>query len=261
LPTDRNTLMDALICYNLLKNLDTNLLREAVRECLVQSLRACEADNRQQMLKLALFGLETALACQDQIGEAAALIHMGIAYAQLHNFDQARRLLGRAKRIYQRNPDRRHRHNEGITAYGLGLICEYHGYPTTNLEPHNYRAKSIGHYQEALDLFEDVKRNYAAVGDNRRFRDIQMVCNDVQGRIASLIPQAYIEATEYSISSSANQDETSPHLQSGADSDILPDPKASPDRTWEALVPQDVEQNIEQSNIQPDVIGLDEGLT
>ena len=212
--------MDALICYDLLKGIDTDLLRRSVRDCLYQSLMACEADDCQKMLELARFSLQTALACQDQIGKAVSLIHLGMAHAQVGKFNQARDYLERAKRICQRNPVRRHRHNEGIAAFGLGLIYQYHGYGLAGSEVYDSQAKSIGYYQQALDLFKDIERDYAAAGDDRRFRLIRAICADVRERIDSQIPQGYLEPDAYRVSPSDDY-KAAPDPQPSANSHVL----------------------------------------
>jgi hypothetical protein len=177
--------IDTQICYELLKRLDTRLLSQPVRDSLVQSLWACEADDKQQMLVLAKSGLRAAWAFQDHHGETVALIHLGIANALSGSHGLAADLLGAAKRCCRLEPAQRYRCNEGIATFGLGLL-ERCGHPGAEFRG---RAKVIAYYRDALALLEDANRYYAAIGDGVRYREIRAVCDDLRWRITAQIPR------------------------------------------------------------------------
>ncbi len=79
----------------------------------------------------------------DQVGESVALIYQGVAWVQMGQFDRAVEKCLPARQICRRNPGQQH--NEGLAAYGLGLIFQYRG---------GQANKVVGYYGEALGLLE-----------------------------------------------------------------------------------------------------------
>jgi tetratricopeptide (TPR) repeat protein len=167
--------MNAHECYNFLKRLNTDSLSGASREYLDRSCHACKANDEQSMLELARSCLSITLECKDQAGQAAALIHLGMAHARQEQFDEAIQNCLEAKRIYHRSPDQRY--NESTVAYGLGLIYQQCG-PLS---------KAISYYEEAIRLLRQVRNDHAATGNKEQFTFIQVMSDRIEQHIASLL--------------------------------------------------------------------------
>lgn len=167
--------MNADECYSLLTRLNTDSLSGASREYLDRSCLACRMNDEQSMLELAQFCLSVTLECKNQVGQAAAMTHLGIAYALQKQFDEAIQNCLEAKRIYHRSPDQRY--NEGTVAFGLGLIYQQCG-PSS---------KAISYYEEAIGLLRQVRNDHAATGNKEQFAFIQMMSDRIKQHIVNLL--------------------------------------------------------------------------
>ncbi len=167
--------MNAHECHDFLKRLDTDSLSGASREYLDRSCQACETSDEQSMFELAQLCLNVTLACKDQVGQATALIPLGIAYARQGLFDEAIQACLEAKRIYHRSPDQRY--NESTASYGLGLIYQQYGIPS----------KAISYYEQAIRLLQQVRNDYAATGNKKQFTVVQMMSDRIDKHIANLL--------------------------------------------------------------------------
>lgn len=212
--------MDAQICHRLAKRLDISLSSVAVQESLDQSLSACEAGDEGLMIELAQIAKQMAWECRDHKGVAAASIHIGMAYAQMNQFDQAINACEQARRIYHRDPTRQQRLGEGIATYGLGLIFQHHSiwlYSDQAKAIGNLRARAVGYYQESLSLLEQAMQHYASVGDQRQFRNLREIHQDISQRIACQIPTVYVDGEKYRLVPVEAADHTFPDLQPDID--------------------------------------------
>jgi len=169
-----NLNIDAQACDALVGHLDADLLHKGVQGYLYLSLGACNSNNGKEMLGLAEKAEKIAAEVEDETGKATALAYQGTAYAQINQFGKAKNAYKKAKRIFHRHENQR---NESIVAYGLGLIHQQNG----------DSSEATGYYEEALKLLEGVRREYAAAGKNKQYQDIQTICNDLNGRITSLV--------------------------------------------------------------------------
>lgn len=200
--------MDAQTCYEIVKLLDTDS-QGVTQKHLAQSLLACEAGNVELMLELAQTAWQVAWRGRDQLGEAAALFHLGLAYAQMNRLDWAEFAIERARQIYRREPDPRQRYNEGLAVYSLGLIWQQRSVysPTLKLDVGDSRAASC--YQEALELLQQASHSYAIAGNSDRFQAVQRVCDQVYEQSADQLPIIYIEGEAYQPVPPADQAEGS----------------------------------------------------
>jgi tetratricopeptide (TPR) repeat protein len=124
---------------------------------------------------LAQFCLNVTLECKDQAGQAAAQIHLGMAYALQKKFDGAIQNCLEAKRIYHNSPNQRY--NEGTVACCLGLIYQQRG----------SSSKAIGYYEEAIRLLRQVRNGHAATGNKEQFAFVQTMSEEIEQHIASLL--------------------------------------------------------------------------
>ncbi len=212
--------MDAQICHSLVKRLDISSIQQVVQDSLIQSCCACEASEEHLMIELAQTAQQIARGCRDQIGQATASIHLGMAYAHKNQFDKAISACEQAKRIFHRDPARRQRHGEGMAAYGLGLIFQHHStwlYSNRAKAIGHLRARAIGQYQESLSLLEQAMQHYAGIGDKKHFLDLEEIRQDIRHRIAGQIPIIYVDGAKYQLVPVEHADQTFPDPQPNAD--------------------------------------------
>jgi len=212
--------MDSQVFCALIRRLDTGALQEVVRESLGQSLSACEAGDRRLMIELSQSAKQMAWECRDQAGQATASIHLGIALAQMNQFDTAIHACEWAKRTYHRNPARRQRHGEGMAAYGLGLIFQHHStwlFRNQAKAIGHLRARATSHYQVSLSLLEQAAQHYASVGDTKQFLNLGETCRDIRHRIACQISIIYVDGAKYQLVPVEHADQTFPDPQPNAD--------------------------------------------
>jgi hypothetical protein len=201
--------MEARVYCDLLEMLTVELPTSKVREILEQSLLACEARNWKQVSALSQNATMWARTHDDRIGEATALIHQGIASAQLKRPDIALDVCGRAKRIFCRDPDWRHRMGEGLAAFALGLL-------------YDSSVEALKHYSEALRLLGRLEERFAAEGDKRRQQDVHTVCDLLHLKISHQIPVVCIDEKPYILTLPAGRDEMILELQVNAEYLVMP---------------------------------------
>lgn len=171
--------------YKLTKWLDLSPLKGAVKSFLDQSSKACEAGDLAQMLDLAQSAHRLSIERHDNVGEAVALVFMGLAYLQASRFDQAHQALMWARRIFQRDPRWRSRLNEGIALYGLGLTCQ--------LQSADASVEAIAYFENALELLHEVREKYWIAAEDDRVQAIVDMTHSLEGRVDAQLPRRYVE--------------------------------------------------------------------
>lgn len=171
--------------------LDIKTLGGAVKEYLEQSSRACDAGKADEMLDLARSARLVALECRDTLGEATALVLVGLAYFQMSRFDQARRSFAWAQRIFHRDPSWRSRLNEGLALYELGRVYA--------LE--NSHVSAVASFQKARELLEGIRDKYWTAADDDKVALIDGLLEELKGRVSAQISPRYeeIEAADATV--------------------------------------------------------------
>jgi len=171
---------------DLVEYLDTKALRGAVKEFLIQSLLACEANDADLMLELASAARRVAVECRDVMGEAAALVHLGAASLSVGQVPGAGRAFDWARRIFHRDPGWRQRFNESVALLGLGRVYQLSDPP----QP----IKAVAVFQQAWELLQGVRENYWTAADDQKVREIDDLVREIESRIAAHMPRVYVEA-------------------------------------------------------------------
>jgi tetratricopeptide (TPR) repeat protein len=160
-------------------------MQGAVRVFLEQALRACGAGDVDLMIKLATSARWISVECNDTMGEAAALIHLGVAFLSLERMDDAQRAFGWASRTLHRSPEWRQRFNEGIALFGLGLALQSSSPPR--------RLKAIAQFQQALELLESVRENYWSSANDQKVLELDHLANKARAYIFDQVPLVYVD--------------------------------------------------------------------
>jgi hypothetical protein len=176
----------------LLGKFNITALGESIQELLLQSSLACEAGNGHQMLVFARAAQQVALACGDSIGEAISLCHLATGHIRTRECDRAITAFQQAVGIFHRHPTRLQRRHEGIALFGLALSYRQQQPPAW--------IQAIACYQRSIDVLERILAELELVGNDRGFREIHGLLQEVRDRMLSEIPQVYLDTQDYGVS-------------------------------------------------------------
>lgn len=129
----------------------------------------------------ALDARDTSKKSDNQVGHAAALLHLADVYRAGSRPGLAQTCYEEAQQIFRRQPPRVQRQNEAAATYGLGLTHQALG---SDIE-------ALSCYQAALDLFEAARKYWATRNDKARVG----ICQQAQQWIENLIAQIMHERT------------------------------------------------------------------
>jgi tetratricopeptide (TPR) repeat protein len=201
--------MNTQVLSDLLEFSIKEMPHRAVRSFLEPSLLAYERGDWDRMSELARDARSVARRQNDRLGEAAALIHLGIAFAQTDRVQDAQDVLKRAIRSYHRDPDWRHRLGEGLATLALGLVD-------------TRRFESLNYYQETLNLLSQLDERFAAEGDIDKQEKMRHVCRLLRLRIGSQIPVVIIDDQKYVLTAPWDRDEVLLELQPDVEYRVIP---------------------------------------
>jgi len=126
---------------------------------LLQSSRSLRRQGRlPEAERCSLDVLEASQEPGSSTSQAVALIHLADVHREMGKLGPALADCQKAHPIFQRQPSRDQRHSEAVAAYALGLIHQSLGSDIDALK----------WYQEAGQLFERVKKNWATVSASDR---------------------------------------------------------------------------------------------
>ena len=94
-------------------------------------------------------------ASKDPISEAVTAVHLADLYRELARPGPALELAQQAEHMIQYKAERRHRHNQGVISYLLGLL--HHGLCSYNT--------ALSYYQETRRQFADARRYWIGAED------------------------------------------------------------------------------------------------
>lgn len=201
--------MGTQVLFDLLELSIKDLPQRAVRGFLEQSLLNYDQRDWGRMSEIAQDVKLCARSQNDRLGEAAALIHQGIAFAQTEKLKEAQNALQRAKRIYHRDPDWRHRLGEGLATLALGLV-----------EPRQFEA--LNYHQEALNLLSQLEERYAVEGDIGKQEKIRRICRLLRSKISSQTPIVKVGDRRYMLTVPWDRDEVLLELEPDVEYRIIP---------------------------------------
>jgi len=201
--------MDTQALFDLLELSIKDLPHRAVRGFLEQSLLSYERRDWDRMSELAREAQLCARSQDDRLGEAAALIQQGMAFAQTEKLDEAQDALERAKRIYHRDPGWRHRLGEGLATLALGLV-----------EP--LRFEALNYHQEALNLLSRLEERYAAEGDIGKQEKIRRIDRLLRQKISGQTPIVKVGDRRYMLTVPWDRDEVLLELQPDVEYRVIP---------------------------------------
>lgn len=201
--------MDPQVGYNLLKMLTDEVPESAVCAFLDQSLTACQERNWERMSETAQNALIRARKQDDRVGEATALVHYGVANAQLGRIDVAVNSCKRAKRSFRREPDWCQRLGEGLAAIVLGLIDD---------RP----VEAVRCFREALQLLSKVQECSAAEGNRSKQYRVQRVCEALRLKISGRTLIIYLNGEAHTLAPPAGSDLLLLELQPNVDYRVIP---------------------------------------
>ncbi|MDY6876956.1 MAG: tetratricopeptide repeat protein [Chloroflexota bacterium] len=115
----------------------------------------------------------------DQVGYAAALLHLADVYREGDRPGPAQTYYEEAQTIFHRQPPRVQRQNEAAATYGLGLTHQALGDAIEALSCH----------QAALDLFEDARKHWATRNDKARVKACQQARQRIEGLITDIMEE------------------------------------------------------------------------
>jgi hypothetical protein len=155
------------------------------------------------------------------MAEAAALFCQGVAYTLSGQAKEARDAYERARRIYHRAPSLQDRQNEALALWGLALT-----YP----QDYNSQVMAIVSYQQAANVFEQLRVDYLNLGHDRQARWVQEQHDELTALVQAQIPKIYLEEEKLSPSESPGVYRTPDRMgeferdeQGGIDGDIESD--------------------------------------
>ena len=174
--------------------LDVEQVRGVVADYLIQSARAGRMLNVSLMRELAEGARRLALERSDQLGEAAALLHLGIAAAAAGQVGDARAAVCRAQRIYRREPAARFRFEESLTTFLLAAWADSwensRGGKTASSQS---LVQTLRALEQAEDLLDVARAQFAAEGDWHRCRQIQELSAQIRRSIDDRIPAVWVD--------------------------------------------------------------------
>jgi len=115
----------------------------------------------------------------DQVGYAAALLHLADVYREGDRPGPAQTSYEEAQQVFRRQAPRVQRQNEAAATYGLGLTHQALG---DDIE-------ALSCYQAALDLFERARKHWATRNDKAWVRTCQQARQWIEGLIAHIMEE------------------------------------------------------------------------
>jgi hypothetical protein len=169
----------------LLQQLDTSTVPRAINRLLTRALAEYRSGGIREMAALANTARQISLDCSDGAAEAISLVFIGTAYGQRSEFRRAKDSLQLARTVFRRQPAWRHRKNEAIALYCLGLA--YQRSPTPSV------ADAVASFQKALDALESVRCQYELEGDDRGADTVDELCAELIARIDAEVDAPIID--------------------------------------------------------------------
>jgi hypothetical protein len=186
--------MNGQVVDAIIQCLDMGQVHGVVRDYLIQSARAGRTLNVSLMRDLAEVARRLARGRSDQLGEAAALLHLGIAAAAAGQLSDARAAVERARGIYRREPSARFRFHEGLATYLLAMWTDSPGYGRgRGIASPKGLAQTLDALERAQTLLDAARTLYAAEGDWHRCRQIQKLDAQIRRSIDDRIPTVWVD--------------------------------------------------------------------
>ncbi len=137
--------------------------------------RCCNpASSDKAMLEQVRKEAEELLAWGDANGCATVLICVADRCRLAGHLDLARECCAKAKTLFCYYEDRRHRHNQAVALYALGLVCQWEGRDR----------EAVSNYDQALDGFRRARAEWLAVRGSAQRRKRQ--CDAIERLIRRL---------------------------------------------------------------------------
>jgi hypothetical protein len=186
--------MNGQVVDAIIQCIDMGQVRGVVRDYLVQSARAGRTLNVSLMRDLAEVARRLARGRFDPLGEAAALLHLGIAAATAGQVSDARVAMERARRIYRREPSARFRFHEGLATYLLAAWTDNGGYVRgTGTVTCRGAEQTLHALERAQALLGVARAQYSAEGDWHRCQQIEELDAQIRRRIGDRIPTVWVD--------------------------------------------------------------------
>jgi tetratricopeptide (TPR) repeat protein len=201
--------MNVEAMYVLLKLLTLQLSAGRVRDLLGQSLIAYQKRDWQQVQQLAEQAQKLSRSSSDLLVRATALLHLGLAWGRLGQFDEAAKVISLAKRVYHRSLERQSRVGEALAALVLGWL-------------YDRSSDAIPYYREALQALGQLQEGYAAEGNYEKEKALQQIGYLLRLRIDDQPPTLHIGGRAFTLTPVAESDQGILELEYDVEYRIIP---------------------------------------